>query len=572
MEPTTTPASGPQRPAARLLPGVLASCLLFVAASQGAGETRDPPPDPPVASAAARSAAGNWENDWARGSVFYEIFVRSFADSDGDGIGDLRGLISKLDYLNDGNPSTTRDLGIDGIWLMPVFESPSYHGYDTTDYYRIDPDYGSNADFELLLTEAHRRGIRVIVDLMVNHTSILHPWFLESAISPTSARRDWYVWRPSDPGWTQPWGGNHQTWHPSHGDSYYHGIFWAGMPDLNFRHREVREEVKRLAAHWLERGVDGFRLDAARHLIEVGDGSGQNDSPETHAYWREFAAFVRAIRPDALLIGEVWSDTPSIAGYYGSTEAVRAGDELPMNFNFPLSGSIIAAVRAQDAGGIAATLAGMAEHYPDGVLDGTFLTNHDMVRLATQLEEDSNQMRIAAALLLTLPGTPFLYYGEEVGLVNGPTQGDESKRTPMPWDATLGGGFTSGAPWFLFAPGKREVNVAAGTDDPGSLLSHYRDLIRARKSSTALATGAVELLAPAGDSAALLAFVRDSGAERALVLHNLGGDPVEAGPFALPASRLERLFGDAGVGEPRGEAGAWRISLPPYSSGIWVLR
>ncbi|HWC65519.1 MAG TPA: alpha-amylase family glycosyl hydrolase, partial [Thermoanaerobaculia bacterium] len=249
------------------------------------------------------------------GRVFYEVFVRSFQDSDGDGIGDLGGLISRLDYLNDGNPDSATSLGVDGIWLMPVFRSPSYHGYDTADYETINPDYGSDADFRRLLDEAHRRGMKVIVDLVVNHTSAEHPWFVDAASSPSARHRDWYVWSPVDPGWTQPWGGATPTWHPL-GGAFFYGVFWGGMPDLNFRNPEVRAEIERIAALWLARGVDGFRLDAARHLVEDGPGPLQTDTPETHAYWKEFAESVRAVKPDATLVGEIWSDTATIAPYY----------------------------------------------------------------------------------------------------------------------------------------------------------------------------------------------------------------------------------------------------------------
>ncbi|HSN87979.1 MAG TPA: alpha-amylase family glycosyl hydrolase, partial [Thermoanaerobaculia bacterium] len=269
----------------------------------------------------------SWDHDWARGAVFYEVFVRSFQDSNGDGIGDLPGLISRLDYLNDGNPATDTDLGVDALWLMPVFNSPSYHGYDTVDYESIEPDYGTTADFQRLLDEAHRRGIRVIVDLVVNHSSAQHPWFIESSASPRSSYRDWYVWRADNPGWKQPWGGSNDTWHEKNG-AFYYGVFWGGMPDLNYFTPAVREEMKRIAALWLRRGVDGFRLDATRHLFANGPGEGQNDQPETHVYLKEFSEHVRKASPHAVLVGENWTQTPIIARYF---------DDLPMNFNFPLA-------------------------------------------------------------------------------------------------------------------------------------------------------------------------------------------------------------------------------------------
>ena len=340
---------------------------------------------------------------------------------------------------------------------MPIFESPSYHGYDTVDYRRVDEEYGTRRDLARLVRRAHARGIRVILDLMLNHTGIDHPWFVESASGPASARRDWYVWRADDPGWRQPWGDG-PTWHRKNG-SWYYGIFWSGMPDLNFRNPQVRAAAKRLAARWLERGIDGFRLDAARHMIADGPGDGQNDTPETHAFWREFAGAVRARAPEALLVGENWTDTATIATYYGSTEVVRGGDELPMNFNFPLSEAILRDVRSGRAEAVPRTLERMAEHYPAGVLDGTFLTNHDNRRLASQLDNDRGRLRLAAAILLTLPGTPFLYYGEEVGLRNGPGSGDEDKRTPMPWNGEDGGGFTSGQPWHAFAPARKQAAI-----------------------------------------------------------------------------------------------------------------
>ncbi len=511
-----------------------------------------------------------WNHAWAEGAVFYEIFVRSFADSDGDGKGDLNGLISRLDYLNDGNPATTTDLGVDAVWLMPVFRSPSYHGYDTTDYETINPDYGSNADFERLLAEAHRRGIRVIVDFVMNHTGSGHPWFVESSSGAASPKRDWYVWSPSDPGWRQPWG-NDPSWHGKNG-AFYYGVFWSGMPDLNFRTPAVRTEMERLARLWLDRGVDGFRLDATRHLVETGPGPGQSDTPETHAFLKEFAGSIRATHPSATLVGENWTETPTIATYYGSTAAVAGGDELPMNFDFPLADRIVRAVNAGDAGEIAEKIAEIQSLYPAGAVDAPFLTNHDQVRVATQLSRNTSRMKNAAAILLTLPGAPFLYYGEEVGLQNGTTGNDEAKRTPMPWDgAAGGGGFTTGTPWFAFAPGRETDNVAAQTGDRTSLLSRYRDLIRLRHSSSALAKGDLELLTPTSSSPTL-AFLRVEASERVLVVHNLTDSFVTGGPYAVTASGSDRLFTDEGVGDPSGPNGAWRVTLAPRTSAVFRLR
>jgi len=525
---------------------------------------RDAVPVPP------RSPATTWNHSWAHGAVFYEVFVRSFQDSDGDGKGDLDGLISRLDFLNDGKPETTTDLGVDALWLMPVFESPSYHGYDTTDYGRIDPDYGTNADFLRLLDEAHRRGIRVIVDFVVNHSGAGHPWFVSAASSPASPHRDFYVWSPTDPGWKQPWGGNTGTWHRS-GDAYYYGVFWGGMPDLNWRSPALREELKKIASLWLERGVDGFRLDATRYLVETGGGPGQADTPETHAALKEFAAHVRRVKPGALLVGENWADTKIIASYYGAP-SVPGGDELPASFNFPLSDRILRGVEEGNATLIASKLDEAQKAYPKGALDAPFLTNHDQVRLATQLGRKQGRLRNAAAILLTLPGAPFLYYGEEVGIENGPTGGDESKRTPMPWDASPGGGFTTGAPWFGFAPGREAANVATQTNDPASLLSHYRNLIRARKGSPALVRGDLELLTPVTGSASALAFLRKTPGETVLVVHNVTDGFVSAGPYPVNGTSFERVFADGAAGDPSGGPGAIRVNLLGRGTGVWRVR
>lgn len=538
---------------------------LALAFATCASQSRQRPPTRVV----APRGASQWSHDWAKGAVFYEVFVRSFSDSDGDGNGDLPGLISRLDYLNDGDPTTTSDLGVDAVWLMPVFRSPSYHGYDTTDYETINPDYGSNADFDRFLAEAHRRGIRVILDFVMNHTGSDHPWFVDSSSGASSAKRDWYVWSPVDLGWVQPWG-NNPTWHPKNG-AFYYGIFWSGMPDLNFRSPAVRTEIERLARLWLDRGVDGFRMDATRHLIETGPGPGQSDTPETHAFLKEFAASIRGSHPSATLVGENWTETPTIATYYGSTATVAGGDELPMNFDFPLAERIVQGVKAGDGGAIAEKIAEIRSLYPAGAVDAPFLTNHDQVRVATQLSRSLPKMRNAAAILLTLPGAPFLYYGEEVGLQNGTTGNDEAKRTPMPWDGTAAGGFTTGSAWFPFAPGHETENVAAETGDRASLLSRYRDLIRLRHASTALARGDIELLTPSGFSATL-AFLRVDGDERVLVVHNLTDSFVNGGPYAVTAAGSERLFTDEGVGDPSGPNGAWRVTLAPRATAVFRLR
>ena len=510
-------------------------------------------------------AVVQWQHDWANGAVFYEIFVRSFADSNGDGVGDLQGLISKLDYLNDGNPATTTDLGVDALWLMPVFESPSYHGYDTVDYETIERDYGTNADFQQLLSEAHRRGIRVIVDFVVNHTSNQHPWFVESSSSPTSPKRNWYVWSNTAQAWPPPWSNQGTTWHAANG-AFYYGVFWSGMPDVNWTNAEAKAEMLRIARHWLQQGVDGYRLDATRYLVETGGGPGQADTPETHQALKDLAAEVRKTKPDAVLVAENWTTAPIIATYFGSTATIKGGDEMPMNFDFPVAEAIVRGVNAGSAAGINGALQQMLALYPSGVIDAPFLTNHDQRRLASELGNNSSKLRNAAAILLTLPGAPFLYYGEEVGIQNGPTSGDESKRTPMPW--TPAGGFSTATPWFPYAPGLGSTNVAMQTNDSSSLLSRYRDLIRARKSSPALRAGTIELL---GGAAQVLAFVRRSGDETVLVVHNVSDALASVSNLNVTGTRFETLFGDTGT-IPSGGSGAWNVALPPRATMVWRLK
>lgn len=272
--------------------------------------------------------------DWSNGPVCYEIFVRSFYDSDGDGLGDLAGLIQKLDYVNDGDHETATDLGAGCIWLMPIAASPSYHGYDVTDYYRVDSAYGTNSDFKNLVDEAHRRGIRVLVDLVINHVSSEHPFFQDALRHADSRYRDWFLWSDTV-GPNNEWGGNNWRGAPTRNE-YYYGFFWHTMPDLNWGTPAVREEMKRIATFWLkEMGVDGFRLDAVRHLMEEPGRSA--NVPRTHDMLREFAAHVREVDPNAFTIGEVFDSTDALLAYYP--------DQLDAYFAFEVADAILTAVR-----------------------------------------------------------------------------------------------------------------------------------------------------------------------------------------------------------------------------------
>lgn len=460
---------------------------------------------------------------WANETVFYEIFVRSFYDSDGDGKGDIRGVIEKLDYLNDGDPNTTTDLGITGIWLMPVMESPSYHGYDATDYYMLDKDYGTNDDFKLFMEEAHKRGIRVIVDLMLNHTSVQHEWFIESG-DPQSDKADWYIWEDENPNYRGP--DNQQVWHGLRG-RYYYGVFWSGMPDLNFTNPDVTAQMYDVTRFWLEEmNVDGFRLDAIKHIIE--DGTIQENTPATRQWLADYRAFVKSIKPDALLVGEVWSPTFAIAPYVGTA--------VDIAFEFDLAESLVRGASFGTPNLVTQQLETVVESYPPNAF-ATFLTNHDQNRFMTQIRGDAAAAKNGASLLLTLPGVPFIYYGEEIGMTG--MKPDEDIRKPMQWDDTpKTAGFTSGERvWRAVNNDAFEgVNVAAQTDSTDSLLSHYRALVQARVNSPALQSG--EMILVESSNRKLFTFLRQSETQTVLVMINLDDRPVTDYTLTLESGTL----------------------------------
>lgn len=456
---------------------------------------------------AGQPSSDSVTSDWKRGAVCYEIFVRSFYDSDSDGVGDLNGLIQKLDYVNDGSASSQRDLGARCIWLMPVAESPSYHGYDVTNYYRVEPDYGTNEDFKRLVAEAHRRGIRVLVDMVLNHSSSEHPFFQEALRGPASPYRDWFRWSAKHPGVKNPWGGD--NWHRSPvRDEYYYGFFWSGMPDLNYATPAVRDEAKKIARFWLqEMGVDGFRLDAIPYLVEE---NGQiHHAAGTHAFLREYAAYIRRVAPDAFTIGEVWDSTGAMLAYYP--------DQLDAHFAFDVSDAILDAVRTGSAAKLFPPIMRLQREVPADRWS-PFLRNHDQTRTLTVLGGDVARAKVAATLLLTLPGLPFVYYGEEIGMTGD--KPDPRLRTPMQWNRGPAAGFTRGIPYEPLQPDSLTANVEEHEADPNSLLSLYRRLIHLRAENPALAAG--ELVPLAASSDAVAAYLRRQGNRAVLVVANLG--------------------------------------------------
>jgi glycosidase len=461
---------------------------------------------------------------WWNDTVFYEIFVRSFRDSDGDGIGDFNGITEKLDYLE--------ALGVKGIWLMPINPSPSYHGYDVTDYYAVNPDYGTMDDFKRLLDEAHQRGIKIIIDLVLNHTSAKHPWF-QSALTPGSEYRDWYVWSETDPGTLGPWGA--KAWYRASSGQYYYAIFWDQMPDLNYNNPAVREEAKKIASFWLnDVGIDGFRLDAVRYLSE---NEALQDSASNHAYLEEWSASFRESNPQAFTVGEAWTDNANVKKYTNTNR------ELSSAFNFDLSAAMLKALNESSNTTLRFVLQTTLRDFPEQD-NSNFITNHDMARVMSQLSTDKKQKaKVLAGILLTAPGIPFLYYGEEIGMSG--TKPDELIRTPMQWDNTPGAGFTGGTPWEPVNSDFAFVNVANQTGDSTSLLERYRALIQLRNAHPALRVG--KTYVAESNSNKIISYLRAGQSETLLVVINIDDKPISGYKLELSLGPLSGEYSAASL-------------------------
>ena len=413
----------------------------------------------------------NWEPaDWAKDAVFYEIFVRSFYDGNGDDIGDFAGLKKKIPYL--------KELGVDALWLMPINTSPSYHGYDVVDYYDTDPEYGSKEEFREFLKVAHKNGIKVIMDLVVNHSSSQHPWFQKAAYEENSEYRDYYVWRDQFDHIYEKGDWGQKIWHTKFGTDYFHGVFWSEMPDLNYRNEVVREKMKDIAQYWLDPngdgdfsdGVDGYRLDAALHIDE--------DPDVTHNWWQEFNTAVKEVNPDAFLVGENWTETKKMAKFY---------KDLDASFNFSLADKMIKMANGtpvdilKDVKNIHQQYA----QYSDEYIDATFLRNHDQNRVGYEVDRNRSKMKLSASLLLTLPGTPFIYYGEELGQIGA--KPDDNIREPFDWykEAEGKGMTTMSKGGFYHGMKYTEPNDGISLEEQrnmsGSVFKHYKKLIEIRK-------------------------------------------------------------------------------------------
>jgi len=518
---------------------------LLLAACQPAVQTAEPTvtaepsaPAAPLPTETDELSADEDPMSWWNEVVFYEIFVRSFKDSDGDGIGDFQGIISQLDYLNDGDPSTTDDLGIGGIWLMPIMPSPSYHGYDVTNYQTVNPDYGTLGDFKQLLEECHQRGIHVVIDFVINHTSSEHPWFLSSQ-DPASGFRNWYVWEGKNPGRSGPWGQN--AWYETNG-YYYYAPFWSEMPDLNYHEPMVTKAIYNASKFWLDLGVDGFRVDAARYLFE--EGVTQQDSKSSIAWFQDWRNYYLDIKPQAYTVGEVWTDTQIIAKYNEPTRGMQ------QYFMFDLAADILGGIYSPDPSRIMKSYLDTLEYFPDQQF-ATFLTNHDQQRVASYFGSRLQPQKLAAFIYLTGPGTPYLYYGEEIGMIGG--KPDELIRKPMQWSAQANAGFSDVEPWQELAKGWEETNVETESADPDSLLNWYKALVNTRNQLPALQKGSY--LPFISSCRRLYTVARVYEDQVVLVMANLGVQTMENCTISIEESPLagtwnvENVWGESPFGE-----------------------
>jgi alpha-amylase len=511
-----------------------------VLASCGGGASEGPPARPDL-----------------RGGTVYEIFVRSFADSNGDGIGDLKGLTAKLDVLNDGDPQSTTSLGIEAIWLMPLHPSPSYHGYDVTDYLAINPQYGTMADFDEFLAAAKQRGIAVLLDMVVNHTSTQHPWFVSASSGAAAERRDFYMWRDTQPIWSRPWDAAN-PWY-ARGDAYYYGLFCGCMPDLNLGNPAVEAELFAAMTFWLDRGVDGFRLDAVRYLFESSSGA-LADQPENHAFLKRMRAHVDQARPGSLLVAEAWGPLAIQARYWGQ------GDQVHLAFSFDLAEALKEAARTGNAATLINHLARSEATFADKdrAFEAPFLSNHDQPRVLRELGGDAGAARVAAAALFAMPGTPFIYYGEELGMRGGAAANDEHKRTPFRWTAEAPGhGFSDATPWFR-GDEAAGVDVATQQADPTSLWHHYRKLIGLRRAQRALHAGDATRPAVTGGGEGLVVLLRTAPTgERVLFVANF--DSAESGGFTVEVAGAARvLHAEGALGAPSASSG--KLTFPSLAA------
>lgn len=552
-----------KRRGSRLAAALLLTALMLIAGCTGnANEEKDSNKQPKntvennknESNPTTAPSGAAYAVDEQPGTVFYEIFVRSFYDTNGDGIGDLNGVTAKLDYL--------KELGIGGIWLMPINSSPSYHGYDTSDYYQINAEYGTIDDLKMLLDEAHKRDIKVIMDLVVNHSSTEHPWFKAAISDENSPYRNWYTIVNADKNVKADGATGGNPWH-ANGNSKYLGVFWEGMPDFNFDEPKVREEMIAIGQYWLELGLDGFRLDAAKHIY--GNFASTEKSADTQAknkaWWQEFRAGMITVKPDVYLIGEVWDSLAVIAPYFD-----KAFDSA---FDFDLASRILGAASGERDADFAFSLGrayGVYEKSSNGTfVDAPFLSNHDQNRVMTALTGNESHAKMAAAMLLTIPGTPYVYYGEELGMQGA--KPDEFIREPMLWYSSPAGGEgqTTWEPSRHNATSEA-VSVEAQAAEEDSMLNHYRELIKWRNEEPALRDGGIAEFQLEPVNSKLSVYIRVTQKERVLVVHNLSGDQQTTD---LMTSETYGEFSElAHSTSSRSSLVGSKLTLPAYSTVI----
>lgn len=537
------------------------------------------------------------DREWYKNAVFYEVYVRAFCDSNGDGHGDLQGLIGKLDYI--------QELGVNCIWLLPTYPSPLLDdGYDIADYYGIHSDYGSLDDFKELVKQVHARGMRLITDLVVNHTSDQHPWFKAARADRNSPYRDYYVWSDSNQKYSEAriifldtevsnW-----TWDDVAGQYFWHR-FYSSQPDLNYDNPAVQEELIKVMQYWLDMGVDGFRADAVPYLYER-EGTNCENLPETHQYLKRLRSFMDEHYPDKILLCEANQWPKDVRAYFGD------GDEFHMGFHFPVMPRIYMALARADRTAVVDIMEATPS-LPECSQWCTFLRNHDELtlemvteaerrymwetyapeprmrlnlgirrRLAPLMDGDRRKIELLNSILFTLPGSPILYYGDEIGMGDSIWLNDrDGVRTPMQWNASPNAGFSVSPKEKLYSPviddeqyGYRLVNVEAQQSEPGSLLHTLKHMIAVRKAEPVFGSQEVRFLPVEAPS--ILAVLRPGNVdEKVLALHNLSGEPQS---FELNLDGWQRMpLRDILSLRtlPTWEEGKYKIDLQPYEY-LWL--
>ncbi|MEH0153464.1 alpha-amylase family glycosyl hydrolase [Limibacter armeniacum] len=480
---------------------------------------------------------------WWNDAVFYQVYPLSFKDSDCDGNGDFQGLIEKLDYLNDGNPNTTSDLGVDALYLMPIHEvtNTNYGGYEVTDYKSIWSEYGSYSDLSQLLNEAHNRGMKVILDMVFNHTSKEHPWFLQSQ-QGNNPRDDFYHWRADDAGWS--WWSNPGSGYPSDMAFYWSRFANGATPDLNYDNPEVRNAVMDITQYWLDQHIDGFRLDVPYMLYQTGDATLDEEwhnLPETYAFWREWRKLVKNDNPDNFTVGETWVrywDNPyALEDLKHAAKYVYEGFDV--GFQFDIALGIEDALNSENKADIQQPMEDVMAYYPF-LQFGVFNSNHDLFprgngytaqRIKDRLSNNKDaKAKVAGVLTLTAPGVPFVYYGEEIGAAGG------NARLPMQWSNGNNAGFSDCGSWTSIGSDYQQYNVANETNDPNSFLSLYRNLIQVRKSEMALKRGDYQTVNTSSNS--IYSFMRKYNDEVIIVMLNLSANQQDNVSFSISGTQI----------------------------------